>query len=255
MAGQTALSDNEMRRYMRQLVIQPFNGDGQAALKAAAVLIVGAGGLGSPVVAYLAAAGVGRLTIVDHDQVSVSNLNRQVLYRTADVAQSKAQLAAAFATALNPEVTAIPLTEPLDERNAVGLVADHDVVVDGTDNIASRRAVAEAALLNGKTLICGAVGQLEGFVTVFPPRGLRRPNGFDTLFPPVRGAAEASCEAVGTIGAVTGVIGSLMAMETIKVLSGLGTPVEGRVVRYDALSGEFRSSGLDKAPQRYLVGG
>jgi molybdopterin/thiamine biosynthesis adenylyltransferase len=250
----TALSDADYLRYMRQLVIQPFNISGQTRLKDARVLVVGAGGLGSPVIAYLAAAGVGQLSIVDHDEVSLSNLNRQVLYRTDDVGERKAEVARLFARGLNSEISVSAYPVRIEAENVDHLVSSHDVVVDGSDNIETRRSVAAACLRHGKVLVCGAVGQLEGHVCVFPPKGVEVPSGFDTLYPPENGAGS-SCEATGVIGAVTGVIGSLMAMETIKVLARMGQPIEGRTILFDALAGRFEDRSLTERAPKYLVGG
>lgn len=254
MNGDQTLSNAELVRYMRQLVIQPFNSQGQERLKSARVLVVGAGGLGSPLIAYLAAAGVGHLTIIDDDEVSLSNLNRQILYRTVDTGAAKAELAAAFAHALNDEIEVAAQALRLDEDNVDLLVDAHDLVVDGSDNIDTRRLVAAATLRLGKVLVCGAVGQLEGHVSVFPPRGVGVPAGFDALYPRTVGAQ--SCEAVGVIGPVAGVIGSLMAVEAIKALCGMGQSLTGRVVHYDALAARFTDQLLsDRPAMKYLVGG
>lgn len=250
------LSDDEVRRYIRQLVVSPFGTPGQLALRSARVLVVGAGGLGSPVIAYLAAAGIGTLGIVDNDDVSLSNLNRQVLYRSSDVGASKAERAAAFAAALNDEICVVPHKVRLDVSHALELVANCDVVVDGSDNITTRRLVAAAALRLGRPMVCGAIGQLEGHVAVFPPRGVAIPVGFEQLYPDSFSDDAPSCEANGVIGAVAGVIGSIMAMETIKLISNLGSPIEGRVVHYDALTGRFSDVDLGTPPRlRVLVGG
>lgn len=248
--------DENLKRYMRQYVIPEFGARGQSALEKSSVLIVGAGGLGSPVVAYLAGAGVGRIGIVDHDTIALSNLNRQVIYQTAAVGSSKAEAARDFALALNPSIEVLAFSEAISFGNCLDLVQSFDIVVDGTDNIDTRRTVATAALRSCTTLVCGAVNQLEGHVAVLPPCGVGVPTGFDVLFPAHLNNNTPSCEASGVIGAVAGVIGSLMAMETIKVLSGLGTPIEGRVTRYFAATGRFEEHVLSSGPQlRVLVGG
>jgi len=249
------LSDDETRRYMRQLVISPFNTKGQLALKSSRVLVIGAGGLGSPVIAYLAAAGVGEIVIADPDTVSISNLNRQIIYGVGDIGTSKAVAAADFAQRLNSNIRTVPLPERIEEGTVEPLVRRCDIVVDGSDTIETRRTVAEACLWTNKVLVAGAVGQLEGLVTVFPPQGVRRPVGFDQIFPTDASSSDASCSAIGTIGAVTGVIGSLMAMETIKLLAQLGQSVSGRVIRYDALSGRLVETALGGSRHRLLVGG
>jgi molybdopterin/thiamine biosynthesis adenylyltransferase len=248
------LSDNDVRRYIRQLVIPAFGQRGQLALKRAAVLVAGAGGLGSPVITYLAAAGVGRLGIADPDSVTMSNLNRQIIYHPGILGAGKAVAAAQFAKALNPDVEVVTHPEVIGLGNALSLVEGYDVIVDGTDNLLARRAIAGAALAARKPLVSGAVGQLEGHVSVFPPIGVGVPSGFEALFPSQD--TPPSCEAVGVIGAVTGVIGSLMAMETIKLLSSLGQPLVRRAVRYEARAGTFSEITLDRGARvRALVGG
>ncbi len=236
-----ALNDGQLRRYMRQTVIAPFGTPGQVRLLHAHVLVIGAGGLGSPVLAYLAAAGIGTLTIADGDRVSVSNLNRQIVHRTSDEGRLKSERAAEFVAALNPGVQ-VTTHGYVSGAELPALAGAADVVVDGSDNLDTRRAVAAAALGAGKPLVTGAVGQLEGYVAVFPAVGVGLPAGFEALFPP--GPEPVRCEASGTIGAVTGVIGSLMAMETIKVISGLGRPLVRRAIHYDAKEASFSTIDL-----------
>lgn len=256
MLREVGLTDHEMKRYMRQLVVRSFGVRGQECLKTSSVLVVGAGGLGCPVIGYLAAAGVGRLCIADHDRVGLSNLNRQILYTTEDDGEPKAYRAAAFARGLNPDVVVEPILARVSEANARALLQDCDVVIDGSDNISTRRAVASAALSAAKPLICGAVGQLEGLVAVLPPEGTRFPNGFEELFPSDRSDDEARCEAVGIIGAVAGVIGSIMALEAIKLLSKFAEPSWGKVVSFDATRMAFSESAVSaRPPTRYLIGG
>ena len=228
------LSRDETQRYARHIVLKGMGGTGQQALKAARVLVVGAGGLGSPAIAYLAGAGVGRLGIVDDDAVSLSNLQRQVIHTTAGIGTGKAASAAAFVHALNPHVEVVEHGVRVDAGNAVGLVGDYDLVLDGTDNLVARRAVAAACAAQGKALISGAVSMFDGQVTVFAPGG----PGFDDLYPAEADDADLpSCEATGILGPLTGVIGSLMAMEAIKLITGIGTPLIGRVLVYDGQDG------------------
>lgn len=230
------LSPPEVARYSRHLVLKGVGGAGQQALKAAKVLVVGAGGLGSPVIAYLAGAGVGTLGIIDPDTVSPSNLHRQVIHTSAGIGQSKVESAARFAGALNPYVTVVALHQALDATNAASIVADYDLVLDGTDNLTTRRAVAAACHALGKPLVSGAVSMFDGQLTVFAPGG----PGFSTLYPDDALDTDLpSCQATGILGPLTGVIGTLMAMEAIKLLTGLGTPLIGRVLTYDGRDSRF----------------
>lgn len=242
MAG--PLSPEEARRYARHIVLKGIGGPGQQSLKAARVLVIGAGGLGSPVIAYLAAAGVGALGVVDDDSVSVSNLQRQIVHQTADVGVSKAESARRFADRLNPHVSVEPIMERIGPDNAENLVAGYDLVADGSDNFGTRLAVATACEKAGKTLVSGAVSMFDGQVTVFAPHlvdkaGRRYPRFVD-LYPDTPDEADLpACEAVGVIGALTGVIGTLMAMETIKLITGVGAPLFGRLLIYDAREARF----------------
>jgi molybdopterin/thiamine biosynthesis adenylyltransferase len=231
-----ALSADETRRYARHLVLHDVGGEGQQKLKAARVLIVGAGGLGSPAIAYLAAAGVGTLGVVDHDVVSLSNLQRQIIHRTADAGTGKVASAQTFATAINPNVNVVPHAVRLEAGNAGGLVAGYDLVLDGTDNFETRRAVANAAERAARPLVSGAVSMWDGQVTVFLPGGRR----FADLYPVTPDADDLpSCELVGVMGPLTGVIGTLMAMEAIKLITGIGEPLAGRLLLYDGRSARF----------------
>jgi molybdopterin/thiamine biosynthesis adenylyltransferase len=228
------LSPDETRRYARHLVLKGMGGSGQQRLKAAKVLVVGAGGLGSPVIAYLAGAGVGTLAVIDHDDVSLSNLQRQVIHSAIGV--GKAQSAARFVYALNPHVVVRVHAERLEAGNARAIMAGHDLVLDGTDNLATRRLVAEAARELGIPLVMGAVSMFDGQVTVFAPGGPL----FEALYPD--GAEDGdlpACEATGILGPLTGVIGTLMAMEAIKLITGIGEPLIGRVLTYDGKDARF----------------
>ena len=228
------LSPEETRRYARHLVLKGMGGSGQQALKAAKVLVVGAGGLGSPVIAYLAAAGVGTLGIVDYDAVSLSNLQRQVIH--SEIGTNKAESAGRFAHALNPHVEMVLHTERLVADTAESVLDGYDLVLDGTDNLDTRRAVAAAATKLGVPLVSGAVSMFDGQLTVFAPSG----PGFDALYPPEADDADLpSCEATGILGPLTGIIGTLMAMEAIKLLTGIGEPLIGRILVYDGKGGRF----------------
>lgn len=215
-------------------MLKGMGGAGQQALKRARVLVVGAGGLGSPAIAYLAGAGIGTLGIADHDAVSVSNLHRQVIH--AEIGLNKAESARRFAVALNPHVAVVVHAERLDAANAAAIVSGYDLVLDGTDNLATRRIVATECEGLGLPLVSGAVSMFDGQVTVFAPDGAR----FADLYPPDADDADLpSCEATGILGPLTGVIGTLMAMEAIKLITGIGEPLIGRVLTYDGRGGRF----------------
>ncbi|MFD2648179.1 HesA/MoeB/ThiF family protein [Devosia albogilva] len=230
-----AFSPEETRRYSRHLVLKGMGGAGQQKLKAARVLVVGAGGLGSPAIAYLAAAGVGTLGIADSDSVAVSNLQRQVIHRTADIDRAKTESAADFVRERNPYVAVVE--HPAIEGNdADQVLAGYDLVLDGTDTLTSRRIVAAAAARLRLPLVSGAMSMFDGQVTVFAPGG----PSFEAVFPPEADDADLpGCEVTGIIGPLPGVIGSLMAMEAIKLITGIGTPLVGRVLVYDGKRGEF----------------
>jgi molybdopterin/thiamine biosynthesis adenylyltransferase len=234
------LSPDETRRYARHLVLKDIGGAGQQKLKAAKVAVLGAGGLGSPVIAYLAAAGVGTLGIIDDDVVSVSNLQRQIVHRTQDVGTGKAVNAVRFVAAVNPHVTVVPHVVRIDASNAREVFAGYEVVIDGTDNFETRRVAAEAAEGLRLPLVSGAVSMWDGQVTVFLPGGRR----FADLYPVSPDPADVpSCEAVGVLGPVTGVIGTLMALEAIKLITGAGEVLSGRLLLYDGRAGRFTELG------------
>jgi molybdopterin/thiamine biosynthesis adenylyltransferase len=244
-----SFSDAEVERYARHLVLREVGGPGQQRLKGATVLIVGAGGLGAPAALYLAAAGVGRIAIVDPDVVDASNLQRQVLYATTDVGLPKVDMAAGRLTALNPFVTVEPVRARLDEANARALVRRCDLVLDGTDDFATRFCVNAACVAEGKTLVSGAIGRWTGQVGVFPGRPCYR-----CLVPEVPPDAE-TCAAVGVVGALAGVVGSMMALEAVKLITGAGDPLSGRLMLYDALSAETRTVRVGADPECVVCGG
>jgi len=239
-----SLSSEETRRYARHIVLRGVGGEGQHKLKAARVAIIGAGGLGSPVIAYLAAAGVGTLGIFDDDTVSVSNLQRQIVHASAGIGRPKTESAGEFATKLNPHVTVLARNERLTAANATERLTGYDVIVEGSDRFDTRVAVTAAGEALGVPVVSGAVSMMDGQVTVFAPHlsdpeGRRYPR-FRDLYPddPAEGDLP-SCEAVGVLGAVTGVIGTLMAMEAIKLIVGLGEPLLGRMQLYDGRAARF----------------
>jgi molybdopterin/thiamine biosynthesis adenylyltransferase len=241
-----SFSEQEVERYARHLVLREIGGPGQQKLKAAKALIVGVGGLGSPAALYLAAAGVGQIGLVDPDTVALSNLQRQVLYTSADIGRGKTQAAAERLAALNPDIRLIAIDQALTPANAADLVAPYDVVLDGTDDFAVRFAVNAACLAEGKPLVSGAIARWSGQVGVFAagltrgrPLAERQPC-YRCLVPHIPPDAE-TCAIVGVVGALAGVVGAMMALEAIKLITGAGEPLTGRLWLYDALDGESRT--------------
>jgi molybdopterin/thiamine biosynthesis adenylyltransferase len=238
-----SFSEAEVERYARHLVLREVGGPGQQKLKAARVLVVGAGGLGAPAALYLAAAGVGTIGLVDPDTVSLSNLQRQVLYATADVGRPKTEAAGERLGALNPNTTVETHPVWLDASNAEAVVSGYDLVLDGTDDFATRFAVSDACLVQAKPLVSGALGRWTGQVGVFHGQPCYR-----CLVPDVPPDAE-TCALVGVVGALAGVIGSMMALEAVKLITGAGQPLSGRLLIYDALAGETRTVRIGHDPQ------
>ncbi len=253
------LNQDEIKRYKRHLVLKELGGQGQQKLKSARVLMVGAGGLGAPVLMYLAAAGVGTLGIIDDDVVSISNLQRQVLYKTGDIGAPKVARASDTLTAMNPHITIQPIAGRLTAANAMNVISKYDLVVDGSDNFPTRYLVSDACYLAGKTLIYGAVGPFDGYVTTFKPH-LKNADGtpypsYRCLFPqaPPEGTV-ANCSEVGVLGAIVGVIGTLQATEVIKEITGFGDTLAGRLLIYDAKDTRFENVAIGWDPNNALSG-
>ena len=238
------LSDEELERYARHIVLREVGGPGQAALKNARVLVVGAGGLGAPVVLYLAAAGVGTLGIVDDDAVSLSNLQRQVIHGTPDIGLPKVETAAALIARLNPHVAVEAHRARLAAGNALDLIGRYDIVADGSDNFTTRYLVSDACYFAGKPLVTAAVGSFDASLTTIRahetgPDGDPNPT-YRCLFPepPPAGSVPACAEA-GILGALPGIVGSLMALEVIREIVGFGEGLVGRLLMIDALALRF----------------
>ncbi|MRX49221.1 molybdopterin-synthase adenylyltransferase MoeB [Paracoccus sp. S-4012] len=240
------MSEVELDRYARHIVLRELGGPGQQRLRRARVLVVGAGALGAPVCLYLAAAGVGRITIADDDTVSLSNLQRQVLFRDADLGRPKIEAAAETMAALNPHIAVNRLGRRITEAD-VELVAEHDLVLDGTDSYASRAGTNRACVAARVPLVAGSIAQWEGQVTVWDPA--RDAPCLACLFPeaPAPGLAP-SCAEAGVVGALPGVVGSVMALEAIKLIAGAGAPLRGRMLVFDGLWGETRTIALRRDP-------
>jgi adenylyltransferase/sulfurtransferase len=250
-AGGQVLTPEQVLRYSRHIVMPQVGPIGQRKLLAAKVLVVGAGGLGSPVNLYLALAGVGTLGIVDFDDVDLSNLQRQVLHHTHDVGRPKVESAKDTIAEHNPDVKVIPYREPLTSANAIEIISQYDIVVNGADNFATRYLVNDACYLAGKPLVDGAVFLFEGQAMVFiPGQGCYR-----CLFPaPPPPGLVPSCAEAGVLGMLPGVIGAIEAIEAAKLILGLGEPLVGRLLIFDALAMEFRQVKLRRDPKCPLCG-
>jgi len=236
---ETALSNAETERYARHILLREIGGPGQQKLKAARVLVVGAGGLGAPILYYLAAAGVGTIGIVDDDTVALSNLQRQIIHDTSGVGTAKTDSAAQAVRRLNPHVRVATHALRLDESNISAIVSAYDILVDGSDNFATRYLLADWAEKLEKPLVSGAISRFDGSVTVLKPYEDGNP-GYRDLFPaPPPAGLVPPCAEAGVIGALPGVIGSLQAMEVIKLITGAGEPLVGRLLLYDGLGARF----------------
>ncbi|EKN00108.1 MULTISPECIES: molybdopterin-synthase adenylyltransferase MoeB [unclassified Acidocella] len=246
-------SEAEIQRYSRHILLRELGGTGQARLKAAKVLIVGAGGLGSPLGLYLAAAGIGTIGLVDPDVVELSNLQRQVAHGVADLGRAKVESAAESLARINPLVRVVQHREKLDARNVGRLLGDYDLICDGTDNFTSRFLVADACVAAKKTLVSAAVLRFEGQISTFKPhtggpcyRCLYPEPPPEGLVPP--------CSEAGVLGAVTGVMGTLQATEVIKEITFIGQSLSGFLLVWDALAAEFRKVKLRKDPECPVCG-
>lgn len=250
-------SKAELERYSRHLIIPEFNIEGQRNLKKAKVLVVGAGGLGSPVLLYLAAAGVGNIGIVDFDIVDESNLQRQVLFNINDVGKLKVEAAKDRILALNPHINVAVYNTKLSPENALDIIADYDLVADGTDNFPTRYLVNDACVLLNKTNVYASIYRFEGQVTVFNytnKNGEVGPNYRDIFPSPPPPDLVPSCAEGGVIGVLPGIIGSLQTNEVIKVITGIGEPLSGRLFLFDALSFETKTLKIKRDKRNPLNG-
>ncbi len=240
-------TETEIQRYARHILLPEVGGIGQARLKAARVLIAGAGGLGSPLALYLAGAGVGVIGIVDGDVLELSNLQRQIVHSTARLGQSKVASAAAAMQAINPLVTVVTHDAWLDEANVRDIVASYDVICDGTDNFTTRFLLADACVAMRRTLVSAAVLRFEGQLSTFKPH-VTGPC-YRCLYPePPPPGLVPSCSEAGVLGPVTGVMGTLAATEVLKEIIGIGTSLAGWLIIWDALAPEFRKIRLRRDP-------
>ena len=248
------LSDAELDRYARQIILPAFGGAGQAKLKRAHVAIIGAGGIGCPAITYLAAAGVGKLTIIDHDRIELSNLQRQPLFTDADIGALKAEVAADAARRINPHVEAVAMAERLDASNAEALLAGAGLILDGCDNFATRLAVNAAAVALHIPLLSAAIGAFEGQVALY--EGWRADSpcyaclvGDDPDRPGI------NCAEQGVMGALAGMVGTMAALEAVRALTGWGRALTGRLTILDMLDRRWREVAVGKEPECPICGG
>ena len=232
-------TDEQIERYSRHIILPEVGGSGQQKMLEARVLLLGAGGLGSPAAYYLAAAGIGNLGIVDFDQVDLSNLQRQIIHSTERIGMLKTESAKKTIQALNPDVNVTLYNEKMDSSNIMSLIKDYDYVVDGSDNFPTRYLVSDACVMKNKTLIHGSIYRFEGQVTVFKPG-----DGpcYRCLYPePPPPGMVPNCQEGGVLGVLAGVIGNLQVVEVLKLILGIGKPLIGKLLIYDALNTEFRN--------------
>lgn len=248
-------TDDQLERYSRHILLPEVGGGGQEKLLAASVLVVGAGGLGAPLLQYLAAAGVGRLGVIDADTVDLSNLQRQVIHRTQDVGVPKVESAARMVRELNPDVTVDVYQERIAAANAMEIVARYDLVADGTDNFATRYLLNDACHFAGRPLVSGALLRFEGQLSVFKSHQGDGHPCYRCLFPePPPPGSVPSCSEAGVFGAVAGAVGTQQAVEVLKEILGLGESLSGRFLMYDGLSTEWQNIRLRKNPACPLCG-
>lgn len=237
-------SEEQIRRYSRHIILKEVGGVGQKKMLSARVALVGAGGLGSPCALYLTAAGVGTLGIIDSDQVDESNLQRQILHRTADIGRLKVESARETLEALNPDVNVQIYPERLTSENIFRLISDYDIVVDGTDNFPTRYLINDACVLTHKPNVHGSIFRFEGQATVFAPD---KGPCYRCLYPePPPPGLVPSCQEAGVLGVLPGIIGTIQAVETLKLILGKGEPLIGRLLLFDALTMEFREVRLKR---------
>ncbi|MBO6504265.1 MAG: molybdopterin-synthase adenylyltransferase MoeB [Kordiimonadaceae bacterium] len=243
-------TDEQLERYARHIILKDVGGAGQLALMRAKVLVVGAGGLGSPLLSYLAAAGVGTIGIVDDDEVDLSNLQRQIIHATNDIGEAKSESAAASIAALNSDVKVVQHNLRLDAENVADIIGNYDIVADGTDNFKTRHIVNDTCVALKKTLVSAALGPFEGQIGTFKPHageGLPCYRCFLPEEPPED--MQRTCSDIGILGAVAGVVGTLQATEVLKEILGIGDSLAGKMLFYDALTASTRTIKLPQDPK------
>jgi molybdopterin/thiamine biosynthesis adenylyltransferase len=248
------LDDDQLLRYSRHILLDELGIEGQRKLLAAHALVIGAGGLGSPVALYLGTAGVGTLTLVDHDTVDLTNLQRQIAHTLARVGQPKVASAAQAVAAINPDVRVIALQERADAARLAELVAPADVVIDCSDNFATRQAVNAACVAQRKPLVSGAAIGFDGQISVYDTRGDQNPC-YACLFPPEATFEETRCSTMGVFAPLVGIIGTMQAAEALKLLAGVGSSLAGRLQMLDARTMEWNEVRLPRQPNCTVCGG
>ncbi len=241
------MNDDQLLRYSRHILLPQLGIEGQEKLIASHALVIGAGGLGSPVALYLASAGVGRITICDGDDVDLTNLQRQIVHRTQAIGQRKVDSARTTLAAINPEVKVVGLPERVDGARIEALAAQADVVIDGCDNFTTRHAVNRACVKLKRPLVSGAGVRFDGQVAVFDVRDARSPC-YACLFPEDAESEDVRCAVMGVFAPVTGIIGSIQAAEALKLIAGAGEPLVGRLLLLDALTMQVRSVNVPRDP-------
>jgi len=247
------MNDDQLLRYSRHILLPEFGVEGQEKLNSAHALVIGAGGLGSPVTLYLAAAGVGTLTICDGDQVDLTNLQRQIVHRSESIGRNKVDSARDTLASINPGVRVHALAERVEGARLDALVADADVVLDGCDNFATRHAVNRACVKHRKPLVSGAGVRFDGQISVFDMRAEDAPC-YACLFPEDAQSEEVRCAVMGVFAPLTGIVGTIQAAEALKVLTGVGKTLAGRLLLLDALTMDLRTVGLKKDPACAVCG-
>ncbi len=250
-----AISDTQVERYARHILLPEIGGAGQARLLAAKVLVVGAGGLGTPVIQYLAAAGVGTIGVVDDDDVDLSNLQRQVIHTTDRIGMAKAESARVAVGQINPDVNLVPYKQRLTADNATDLIAEYDIVADGSDNFETRFLVNDACYLAKKTLVSGAILRFDGQLSTFKAHEGGTNPCYRCVFPEAPPPGQIpTCAEAGVLGSLCGVVGSLQATEIIKEITGAGDSLSGALLIIDGLSTTFRRVGIKPDPACALCG-
>ncbi len=241
------MTDDELLRYSRHILLEEIGIEGQARIRASRMLVVGAGGLGSPVAMYLASAGVGQITLADPDDVDLTNLQRQILHTTQRIGQAKAVSGAAALHALNPQVAVLPLIERLDTARLAELVAAHDMVLDCCDNFATRHAVNRACVVASKPLVSGAAIRFDGQVSVFDTRSEQAPC-YHCLFPEGEDVEEVRCAVMGVFAPMTGIVGTIQAAEALKLAAGVGSSLASRLLLIEGKSMRFTEIAVPRDP-------
>ncbi|MDO8282814.1 MAG: molybdopterin-synthase adenylyltransferase MoeB [Thermodesulfovibrionia bacterium] len=245
-------TEEQLNRYSRHIILPEVGGKGQKKISAAKVLIAGAGGLGCPVGYYLAAAGVGTIAMVDNDLVELSNLQRQIAHSVSTLGVNKADSCKRTFEGLNPDVNVVTIKERLNSKNILGIIADYDIIIDGTDNFPTRYLINDACVMTGKPLVSGAILRFEGQVTtIMPGEGHCYRCLFEEAPPP---GLVPSCQEAGVLGVLPGVIGALQATEVLKLILGKGKPLMNQLLIYDALGVNFRKVKVPKNPDCKVCG-